>query len=373
MEPLVAISLAGNIFQFIDFSSRVISGVTEVCFSASGMTAENASLSIFVKDLAAVTQNLAVVPAAAKTKNENERLLYALAAQCCAFSEELDGVLWRLRVGDDNNGNNRNWKWKGLVMMWQSMRKEKQIDAMERRLNGFQSQILIRLQLIQKLNAQSDFDSSQLELDQLHKSISTLVEFLQQSASAQDEKPQESNDGPLLGELAASLSEFQSVTTSLSRQNKVLERLAIPSMYNREGRIEKAKNSTFAWMVDQGAQSSNDLSSATTGSDSKDDDYERIRQWKRYEKDKTKQEALRQRTREEFLTWLNSGRHIFHILGKAWIGQVDADEVPCAISSGETGVGKLGWGSSIGFCSILLEFRGCDADVSRGAISKPAV
>ncbi|KAJ5267385.1 hypothetical protein N7478_010193 [Penicillium angulare] len=40
-----------------------------------------------------------------------------------------------------------------------------------------------------------------------------------------------------------------------------------------------------------------------------------------YRKEKKKQEDLRRSTRESFLTWIESGRHIFHISGKAGSGK----------------------------------------------------
>jgi hypothetical protein len=46
-----------------------------------------------------------------------------------------------------------------------------------------------------------------------------------------------------------------------------------------------------------------------------------VNQWRTYEKEKTKQQVQRQRAREGFLTWLNSGHHIFHISGKAGSGK----------------------------------------------------
>ncbi|KAL5340071.1 hypothetical protein BJX70DRAFT_397086 [Aspergillus crustosus] len=308
MDPLTAIGLAGNILQFIDYSYQVISGVNKVCSSATGMTPENESLSVLVEDLNAVTRTLITnVPA----KTENERQLCALAANCHALSEDLGQILRRLKV------ENKNSKWEGLVVKWHSMRKEKQIDAIERRLNG------------QDCNEQNRLASSHLEalrskgkslqnratsrLDELYESIPARVESLQ-SISAQDK----SHEGPL-AEFGVLLAEFQSVTTSLSRQNKVLERLAFPSMYSREGSIERAESSTFAWMVDEGSQSTNDRGHLPAGS--QDENDERARHWRQYEKEKTKQEVLRQRTREEFLTWLNSGRHIFHISGKAGSGK----------------------------------------------------
>jgi hypothetical protein len=97
MEALAAVGLAGNILQFIDFSFNIISGINKVCSSASGMTPEYESLSILVDNFTAVAQGLITdVPA----KTENEMKLCALAKNCYAFSEELQGILRRLKVGN---------------------------------------------------------------------------------------------------------------------------------------------------------------------------------------------------------------------------------------------------------------------------------
>jgi hypothetical protein len=139
MDPLTAIGLAGNILAFIDFSYKVISGVNKVLSSPSGMTSENESLSILVVDLNLVTQKLSTDIIA---QTENEKQLCALAGNCHKLSEELNQILGYLKLGDKHS------KWDGLRVKWRSMRKEKEIDAIERRLNGYQSQILIRLQVM---------------------------------------------------------------------------------------------------------------------------------------------------------------------------------------------------------------------------------
>jgi hypothetical protein len=139
MDPFTAIGLASNVLQFIDFSYKVISGVNKIRSSATGMTPENERLSVLVEDLNVVTQNLV---RGAPAKTENERQLSALAANCHELSGELYQILRRLRVG------NKNSKWEGLMVKWHSVRKEKDIDVIERRLHGYQSQILIRLQVM---------------------------------------------------------------------------------------------------------------------------------------------------------------------------------------------------------------------------------
>lgn len=139
MDPLTAIGLAGNILAFIDFSYKVISGANKVLSNSSGMTSENESLTVLVVDLNLVTQKLSTDITA---QTENERQLCALAANCYKLSEELKHIIASLKLGD------RQSKWDGLKVKWRSMRKEKDVDSIERRLNGYQSQILIRLQVM---------------------------------------------------------------------------------------------------------------------------------------------------------------------------------------------------------------------------------
>jgi hypothetical protein len=149
----------------------------------------------------------------------------------------------------------------------------------------------------------------------LHQTILTLVDSLQ-SAPAQD-KPYGSKEGPL-AKLGASLFEFQTVTTSISRENKILERLAFTSMYSRESNIDNAESGTFTWMVDEESQRAEDRSDSCLESEESGEKHdERRGKTGRYEEEKKKQDALRKCTREKFLTWLSSGRHIFHISGKA--------------------------------------------------------
>lgn len=141
MDPLTAIGLAGNIISFIDFSYKVVAGVNKILDSSSGMTPENAKLSALVDDLTAVTQDLVSdVPA----RTENEKQLCILATNCHVLSGEICQMLRSLKIGDKKS------KWQGMIVKMKSMRKEKEIEAIERRLNSYQSEILIRLNVMFK-------------------------------------------------------------------------------------------------------------------------------------------------------------------------------------------------------------------------------
>lgn len=125
------------------------------------------------------------------------------------------------------------------------------------------------------------------------------------------------------------------MTSLISQENKILERLAFTSMYSRENNIENAESGTFAWIVDEESQLADDRSNSSVESE---ENNEERRERRRYEEEKKKQETLRKCTREKFLTWLDSGRHIFHISGKAGSGKSTLMKFLCKSSRVKRGL-----------------------------------
>ncbi|KAJ6112177.1 hypothetical protein N7523_008238 [Penicillium sp. IBT 18751x] len=316
MDPLTAIGLAGNIISFIDFSFKLLSGMSKVLESSNGMTPENANLSTLVEDLNSVANDLiSDVPA----RTENEKKLCILATDCHALSGEISQTLKKLKIGDKKS------KRQGMMVKIRSMRKEKDIEAIERRLHGYQSEILIRLHVMfsQKSDSQSSMVKIQLEnlrsegkllsnettrrLDSLHQDIATLIQAmsLEVPRNGPHKIDKDPEDEPLV-KLGEALSNLQSTTRSISWQNHILSRLIFPSMYRRGDSIEDPENGTFAWMVEGRVEGKFD---PLSGWDSV---------WEKLVK---KQEKMRNNTRQQFLTWLNSGSQVFHISGKAGSGK----------------------------------------------------
>jgi hypothetical protein len=58
MEPLVAISLVGNIVQFVDFSSKLVSKTVEGYRLADGAFVDNANLETATNDLVALNESI---------------------------------------------------------------------------------------------------------------------------------------------------------------------------------------------------------------------------------------------------------------------------------------------------------------------------
>lgn len=343
MEPLTAIGLAGNIITFIDFSYKVISGLNKGLDVASGMTSGNASLDHLMKDLSAITQALI---SDAPPRTENEKQMHSLATNCHSLSEDLVEILHSLRVGDKKS------KWKSVGVKWRSMRKEKDIEALERRLNGYQSEILLRLQVMFKYvcqprpmvcwltsnRHQSDFQASLVQdhldglrsegqalhnettaqLSTLQREISDLVQIMSSSPPSPQTRrgqPRVLEDSPEelpLAKLGDYMSKLKVMAKSFSRENYILGQLVFPSMYRRGDLIEHAESGTFGWMVE--------VPENKNGQPNEEAELDMSKSKLEF-KGEAEQEAMRENTRESFVTWLKSGRHIFHISGKAGAGK----------------------------------------------------
>jgi hypothetical protein len=136
MDPVTAVRFAASILTFVDFSWSLVKGTYEVYNSTTGTTSENAHVGNVLIDLQAVAEGLR---SDFGGRTENERALYTLAKNCYRLSQDLAGILAKLKVTEKNS------KWQSLKVKWASMRKEKEVASIEKRLDRYRSQILVRL------------------------------------------------------------------------------------------------------------------------------------------------------------------------------------------------------------------------------------
>ncbi|OJJ84829.1 uncharacterized protein ASPGLDRAFT_1517109 [Aspergillus glaucus CBS 516.65] len=192
---------------------------------------------------------------------------------------ELAEALSLLKVTDKRS------RWQSMKVKWRNIRKERNIEAIERRLSEFQSR------------RQNNFMLSETRSRRQYKRFN-CNRGLYQAPRRLDNSPSLSHGS--LGKIGVLLVKLQNVTTSISSENHILQRLMFSFMYQREDSISDAVTGTFAWMVNE-----SDNKAGSQQKDILEDD----------------EETMRQRTRQAFLTWLKSGRHIFHISGKAGSGK----------------------------------------------------
>lgn len=132
-------------------------------------------------------------------------------------------------------------------------------------------------------------------------------------------------------------------------------------MYSRENNIEDAESGTFAWIVDEESQPTDDRSNSSYESE---ENHEEGRERRRYEEEKKKQGTLRKCTRDKFLTWLNSGRHIFHISGKAGSGKSTLMKLLCKSSRVKRGLESWAGGRPLIFVRFFFWNSGDETQMS---------
>ena len=138
MDPISAIGFAASILQFIQFSASLVRGAYEIQHSSTGTTAQNAEISNVISDLQEVTDGLR---AEFRGSNKHEKALLKLAKQCHAASEDLMKVLGKLKMKGDS-------KWESVKVKWMSIRKEKEVTSIEKRLSAYRTELLLRLSLM---------------------------------------------------------------------------------------------------------------------------------------------------------------------------------------------------------------------------------
>ncbi|TDZ33399.1 hypothetical protein C8035_v010887 [Colletotrichum spinosum] len=131
-----AAGLASSILTFIDVSYKVVKGAHEIYSSATGATAENTHALNVVSDLQDTAGNLSI-----RRPGSNDLQLENLSKQCQGLSEELLGLLAKLQAKDKK-------LLKSFAVALRGARKQKDVASIEKRLDQYRQQILLRLTLL---------------------------------------------------------------------------------------------------------------------------------------------------------------------------------------------------------------------------------
>lgn len=116
-----------------------MTGANEIYTSANGTTSEHHHINNVIEDLQELSDDLGT---GTLGDSKHEKALKRLASQCSELSDELLGILRKLRVTEKNS------KWKAIKIKWSSMRKRDEIASIQERLGEYRSQILLHLNMM---------------------------------------------------------------------------------------------------------------------------------------------------------------------------------------------------------------------------------
>jgi hypothetical protein len=147
MDPLTALSLAGTVVQFVDFGCTILSRGCELYTSPTGNLTVNNEIHLVTNDLQAVIVKLrsssltaSQSASVAFVDSQEPDSLERICESAAAVAEELLQRLDSLKV------SGRKFKrWESFQQAVKSVWSRQEIDALVRRLRGFQQALDTRL------------------------------------------------------------------------------------------------------------------------------------------------------------------------------------------------------------------------------------
>jgi phage terminase small subunit len=260
MDPLTALGLASNIVQFVDFTSKLISATHSLYESTSGAKSEHLELETLAKTLRSLADDAAPPSQGMTNFSTEDATLIDLGNRCRDVSDELLAVLQSLRVKGSHRG------WKSFVQALRSEWKQKEISALEARLNRI-GEILnntffknLSLKVYQELQGLKK-QNTRLQAARTHD-----IEILTSDIQARFNE---------MGQVLGEIHEQKSTTDSLkqlslaakqgriySAEQQILDLLQFEGMGARHTNIRPAHDKTFPWIFESSTSSASGHSSS---------------------------------------------------------------------------------------------------------------
>lgn len=137
MEAIAALSLAANIAQFIDLSTKVFHGAKEIYQSPSGMTKENLELEGILQSMRLIS--LKLDPPSTTRIGDDDEILRRLAVECRSLSDQMIEML------QEEMSKHPPRKRQAVVAVFKNILTRKDRQELERILNNCRSQLELHL------------------------------------------------------------------------------------------------------------------------------------------------------------------------------------------------------------------------------------
>jgi hypothetical protein len=141
LDPLTAISLAGNVAQFVDFSGKIVSRTRELTKSSHRATQEAYNAEILVRDLVRVTEKVKDGARAVRASSpaEEDKALEDLCDGCIILSERIIKRLEKLKLEE------RAGKRSAFLHAVKSVWSQRELESEESQLATYRSQLEFRV------------------------------------------------------------------------------------------------------------------------------------------------------------------------------------------------------------------------------------
>ncbi|KAF4633368.1 hypothetical protein G7Y89_g4751 [Cudoniella acicularis] len=221
MDPLSALSVAGNIIQFIQFGLQVLSKGQEICGSSSGLLAEESEIGAVSQDVKTISRsiklslnirqneivedlvnkNIDVVSASQELEhltkelklslngqqslcvNEDEQALNTICDSCVNIANELSEYLEKLKVKGQ-----KYRRWKSFRQALKTVWRKEDIDNLVKRLSLLRGQLELHILASLRTGQSKASFVENKRFQALHASTQNIITFvLENRSSFEDE------------------------------------------------------------------------------------------------------------------------------------------------------------------------------------------
>ncbi|PVI00440.1 hypothetical protein DM02DRAFT_473949, partial [Periconia macrospinosa] len=247
MESLAALGLAANIVQFVHFGAALLSETSERYHATAGALIGNEELETLANNVKELSVGLDT-PLAGLGSPHLESQLRKISKECTKVSQDLIAVLNDLRV----KGQHRRWE--SLKQAAKSLRYEKRIEYLKKKLDDLQNGLVLCLMVMMK-DQHSNIHTTLQKLlqqhermeisgaDKLQKLREDLVAMLQ---DAELQAPK--GFAQISRYIKDGFSELIDENKRAATTQSILKSLKYDQMTARQGSIEDAHKRTFDWI-----------------------------------------------------------------------------------------------------------------------------
>ena len=279
MDPVTAFSLACGVIQVVDFGSRALSMCKEIY--KKGELSEYKELEETRKHLVSAQNDIRLPsagPAAVASQTPQDKKLSEIAKDCSAIAAELTTKLQTLKAPNAHRKRDR------IKVGYKAFREKSHMQELQRRLESYRTALdtQILLGLRQQLGLVSNMGHATQALSQ---QVQTMINKLSQGSIAFDELANaiRNEHAETREHITEQLRQYEKTQDHREYRKRFLDSLWFDELWSREERIVDAHRKTFEWIFDGSGKG--------------------IGRW------------------DNFVEWLEHGKGIYWIKGKAGSGK----------------------------------------------------
>ncbi|KAK8073103.1 hypothetical protein PG996_006451 [Apiospora saccharicola] len=243
MDPLSAVSLAGTVVAFVDFSLKLASRATEICGSENGSSDKEASLETVYATLSKCSANLSTAVGGQTTTGSSQlprsyacirELAHACQIDCAAMLRMLERLKEARKFEPGDSSIERRAK--SLRGALKAVFRDPELKSLESRLQRTQRALTLELCAISRTSA----DYQTHHTNQLEK-VRLILDNLQLPGGNFH------HDDVLV--LEQHMSKFSIATHDIAYQQDIIKGLEFESFHFRQHDIQENHEETYHWAL----------------------------------------------------------------------------------------------------------------------------